>query len=92
MSNEIELPKQKCECGYEANRAKCIAGPDAPAKEGDMGMCFNCGRIQILEKDLKVRSLTNEEVGEMFYKDPRHLLELCHIKLELIRFKDEEKN
>ncbi len=70
------IPPYKCQCGYEPNRS---ASPDGTApNEGDVSICFKCGKMSAFDKDLKQRELTGADVERM--KKNRTWEEAVHVR------------
>ena len=60
-------PLNKClDCGCKISAASTPdgrAGP--PPTEGDLTVCIKCGAVMMLDRDLKVRGMTDAEIEEL---------------------------
>ncbi len=56
----------KCTCGYVPTRS--LTDDRTKPKEGDIGCCFNCGRLTIIDSDGTQREPTFREMDSEDYK------------------------
>lgn len=72
---ETRTPVNKClYCKHEVDGLSSVFGDDTP-KDGDITVCFHCGGVMAIDRDLTVRLLKREEILGIF-ENPRLVTEI----------------
>lgn len=58
-------PVARCPCGYLFDRATHIENPAEKPSEGDLSVCFECGRALRFGEDLRPVALTQPEIDAL---------------------------
>jgi hypothetical protein len=81
---EFRTPPSICRCGRPLDAAAPTGHTDRPTP-GAISICAYCGRLQMYDDDLKLRTMTEDELREVMASDVGPMLRFAQHKVQELR-------